>query len=69
MGKEVPLKLDGEIIGTAIVHENGAIDATIDTTLPLGAKVSKLLNKSLISGLSYDHVHGEALAIIKREGR
>lgn len=65
MGKEVPLKLDGEVIGRAVVHDNGAIDAHVSPTTELGQKVIDKLNRGLISGLSYDPQKDEAEAVIK----
>jgi hypothetical protein len=68
MGKTVPLKLeDGSVIGTAIVHDNGAIDATIDTTTPLGKHVRDQLNKGLIEGLSFDPVGEATFPVIRKE--
>jgi hypothetical protein len=68
VGKTVPLKLeDGREIGTAVVHENGAIDATIDTSTPLGKHVSKQLGKGLIEGVSFDPQKDAIFPIIKKE--
>lgn len=65
MGKEVPLKLNGEVIGHAIVHDNGAIDAHVSPTTELGQTVIDKLNRGLISGLSYDPQQEAAEAVVK----
>lgn len=67
MGKEVPLKLDGEVIGKAVVNDDGSIDATVNAPTELGNRVRKLLNRHLISGLSFDATRQEVVTLIKKE--
>lgn len=67
MGKTVPLKLeDGTVIGTATVHDNGAIDAVItDKNGPIAKLFRNQLTRGLIEGLSFSPGDEAVVPIIK----